>query len=641
MLVSRFAICAAAGAALALAASAPAGAADVTAGAAAVQVQSSQAVGFEMFLPLRNVAALDALLASQQLAGSPDYQKWLTPLQFHEQFGPTDAQVARVTATLAAAGLTVTQAHSRSLQVEGSAAAVQRMFGTRLVYAAGPAGRRMVAQGGFALPQSLSQEGAIVAHFTPGVRMHPHARVAKIDLKALAGPNNRYSASGPYWYNDLKQAYDYPSYQTKAPLTGKPLDGQGTSVAIVMESDVLDSDVAAVFNHENWTTTTGKPVPTLAGRVPIDGGAPFSPESDGSFEASLDVQQVLGGAPGASVYLYNTPDLSDEAILSAYLDIVESNKIDVVSSSFGGCELFYSAAYNGGTDMYGIMDVFDELFKQGNSQGITFVASSGDSGGLGCVDLTYASGLPGGKFIAGVEEPASSPHVTAVGGTNLITTTPPSPQTTPATLTSKYVSENAFGDPELPYDPYGFGVNASGGYWGAGGGISAHFARPDYQSLALSFNEVKSRMRMVPDVGMQVGGCPGGITADPNCGADDSRSAVVISFGGELVGVIGTSVAAPEFAGMAALGVQRFGHRLGNLNTYIYNTGYVQTLIGASAPNYQFYHRNIPGFDGLYNTDPTKQPYNFLTGNGTPDVRKFLALTTAQPAGNPQTPSNP
>ena len=637
MLVSRFAIGAAAGAvaAFAVAASTPAA-------AATAEVQSSQLVGFELFLPLRNSADLDALLAAQQQQGSPDYMKWLTPQQFHAEFGPTDAQVARVTATLAAAGLTVDQVHSRSLHVEGSAAAVQQLFGTRLVYTATAAGAtRLAAQGGVILPASLAQEGAVVAHFEPNVRMRPHARAAQIDAKALSNPLNRYSQSGPYWYNDLKQAYDYPSYQTKAPLTGKQLNGQGAKVAIVMSSDVLDSDIAAVFNHENWTTTTGTPTPTLAGRVAINGGSPFSTQSDGSFEASLDVQQVLGGAPGASVYLYNLPDLSDESILTAYLDIVEGNKIDVVSSSFGECELFYSAAYNNGTDMTATLAVYDDLFRQGNAQGITFVASSGDSGGLGCLDLTYANGLPGGKFIPGVETPASSPHVTAVGGTNLITTTPPSPQTSPPTLTSKYVDENAYGDAELPYDPYGVGVTATGGYWGAGGGISAYFARPAYQSLTVQFNEVKSRMRTVPDVGMQVGGCPAGITADPNCGADGSRSAVVISFGGSFVGVIGTSVAAPEFAGMAALGVQRFGHRLGNLNTYIYDTGFVQTLIGAIAPTERFYHRNIPGYDGLYNTDPTKQPYNFMTGNGTPDVRRFLGLETAQPAGNPQTVSNP
>jgi len=299
MLVSRFAIGAAAGAVavLAIAVSTPASAS----GVATEQVQSSQQVGFELFLPLRNVAALESLLAAQQLEGSPDYQHWLTPQQFHDSFGPLDAQVARVTASLAAAGLSVTAAHTRSLHIEGSATAVQKLFGTRLVYMTTTTGaKRMAAQGGLVLPAALAQEGAIVAHFEPTIRMHSHARAAKIDTTQLANPQNRYAANGPYWYNDLKQAYDYPSYQTRAPLTGKQLNGQGVNVAIVMESDVLDSDIAAVFNHEHWTTTTGTPVPTLAARVLIDGGAPFSTDSDGSFEASLDVQQVLGGAPGAS-----------------------------------------------------------------------------------------------------------------------------------------------------------------------------------------------------------------------------------------------------------------------------------------------------------------------------------------------------
>ncbi|HLZ65489.1 MAG TPA: S53 family serine peptidase [Aliidongia sp.] len=636
MLVSRFAIGAAAGAAVALSlvAATPAGAASAT----IQQLQSSQQVNFELFLPLQNTAVLDSLLQAQQTQGSPSYHKWLTPQQFHTQFGPSDAQVARVKATLAAAGLTVTQTHSRSLAVQGSANAVQQLLGTRLANVPnGNGGQRIAAQGGIVLPKALAQEGAVVVHFAPTIRMHTHAHRVAIDAKTLAAPQSRKAQNGPYWYNDLRQAYDYPSIQN--------FDGTGTSVAIVMASDVLDSDIKAVFDHENWSQTMNFPDPGLYEHAVLPGGAPFDPNNGASDEASLDVQQVLGGAPGAHVTLVDTPDLSDASIISAYLTIVESDQFDVVSSSFGACELFYSPAYNGGQSFYGVLDVYDELFKQGNAQGITFVASSGDSGGLGCVDLAYLSGQQGGKFIAGVEMPASSPHVTAVGGTNLITTTPPSPQTTPATLTSKYVSENANGDPELPYDPYGFinhgqPVLASGGYWGAGGGISTHFPRPAYQSLVVGFEEVKSGMRTLPDIGMQVGGCPAGITAS-TCDADGSRSAVVISVGGQFVGVIGTSVAAPEFASVVALGVQRFGTRLGNLNNYIYNTGYLQTLSGNAAPNLQVYHRNIPGFDGLYNADPTKQPYNFITGNGTPDVRKFLQMTNVPAAGNPQTTSNP
>jgi subtilase family serine protease len=636
MLVSRFALATAAGAValFGLSSAEPARAA-----AATEQVQSSQLVGFELFLPLRNAAALDALLEAQQIAGSPQYQQWLTPQQFHDQFGPTAATLAQVKATLAAAGLAVTATHTQSLHVEGSALAVQKLFGTRLVYAPnGVGGLRLAAQGALSMPQALASQGAVVVHFSPSVHMRSHARKVSLTAKDL-DPANRLAANGPYWYNDLKQAYDYPSYQAKAPLTGKQLNGQGVKVGIVMASDILDSDVKAVFDHEHWTTTTGTPDPVLAGRVAINGGAPFDPNNGASFEASLDVQQVLGGATGASVYLYNTPDLSDEQIIDAYLTIVEANNIDVVSSSFGGCELFYAPAYNGGVNEYGILNIYDAVFKQGSAQGISFIASSGDSGGLGCPDPNYLLGKPS-KFVAGVEAPAVDPYVTGVGGTNLITTAPPSPQTTPPTLTSKYVSENAFGDPELPYDPYGLGSNVTGGYWGAGGGISTFFARPSYQSLILGYEEVKSRARTVPDLGMQVGGCPAGISAD-TCGADGSRSAVIIGFDGNFYGVIGTSVAAPEFAGVAALGVQRFGHRLGLLNTYIYNAAYVQKLLGASYAPYRFYHQNIPGFDGLYNTDPTRQPYNFITGNGTPDVRNFLSLSNVAAAGNPQTISNP
>jgi len=227
--------------------------------------------------------------------------------------------------------------------------------------------------------------------------------------------------------------------------------------------------------------------------------------------------------------------------------------------------------------------------------------------------------------------------VTAVGGTNLSTTKPPSPQTTPPTLTSKYVSENADGDPEIPYDPYGLGINVSGGYWGAGGGISDHFASPAYQLLVLTATALQKRT--VPDVGMQVGGCPGGIAVTP-CSPD--RSFVIIWDGGSAAGVIGTSVSSPEFVGALALRVQKTGGRLGNVNYYLYDRSLLQDLVGAgfAPPQFQYYHRNIPGFDGLYHTDYLIRDYNFITGNGTPDVRKLLDLGNLS-AGDPQTSGNP
>jgi hypothetical protein len=52
----------------------------------------------------------------------------------------------------------------------------------------------------------------------------------------------------------------------------------------------------------------------------------------------------LGTAPGAQETLYNIPDLSDSSILDGYAAVNEDNVVDVVSSSFGECELYYTAA---------------------------------------------------------------------------------------------------------------------------------------------------------------------------------------------------------------------------------------------------------------------------------------------------------
>jgi subtilase family serine protease len=258
------------------------------------------------------------------------------------------------------------------------------------------------------------------------------------------------------------------------------------------------------------------------------------------------------------------------------------------------------------------------------------MASSGDSGGLDCPSVNYLTGAKGPyRFLAGVETPADSSYVTAVGGTNLVTTAPFA-----KSLTSVYVSENANGDPEIPYDPFGLGKKVSGGYWGAGGGVSQHFAKPAYQNLV----PTGASRRALPDIGMQVGGCPAGISKSP-CGSP--RSSVFEYLGGQLVSVIGTSVASPEFAGVAALLVQRSGGRVGNLNTYIYTQAAKKGSSGGGGFSAaQYYHRDIPGFDGLYHAAPNK-PYNFITGTGTPNVHFWLGLPKFPVAGNPQTPSNP
>lgn len=577
---------------------------------------ATQPVTFEVFLPLRNRPALDALLRDQQRPGAPSYHQWLTPSQFALQFGPSAQDMATARATLSSQGFSITAQHTRSFQVSATVSAVQRSFGTTLSRATFSNGTtRIVPNTSPTLPASLQAQGATAVMFSGRPPLHSNGRYA-----ANADPSNRSSVAGGYWFTDLKQAYDYPSYQATA--NGKRLDGTGVSVAILMSNDVLDSDTAIVFNHEKFTAITGKPVPTIQ-RVLIDGGAPFDPSA--SFESSLDVQTVLGGAPGAAVTLVNTPDLSDKSIIDGYLYIIESNQYDIVNSSFGGCELFYTAAYNGGQDYTGLLALYDDLFKQGNAQGITFVASSGDEGGLSCPDTNYFAGTGPSRFVPSIQFPSDSPSVTGVGGGNLLTSF-----RTPPTLRSTYVSENALGDPEIAYDPYNFGANVAGGFWGAGGGISVYFPKPDYQALV---NTGSPTFRTTPDVGMLVGGCPGGIALIP-CGPN--RSYVIIAIGGQLAGVIGTSVSSPEFVSAAALFIENTGKRVGNLNPYLYSVAAQQNAGGLAA-----FNRAIPGFDGKWSNAAPAGGYSYLAGNGTPKVRALFGMQTLPAAGDPQTASNP
>lgn len=582
-----------------------------------VPLPAGEMVSFEVFLPLRDTAALDTLLRDQQTPGSPSYHQWLTPDQFASRFGPTEEDRTAAEAAMTSRGFMIAARHAHSFQVTGAVGSVQRAFGAPLARARFSNGAsRIVPAARMTLPAGLQARGATVAMFSGRPPLHSNARFA-----ANADPNNRSSASGGYWFTDLKQAYDYPSYQATTP-NGQRLDGTGVNVAVLMTNDVLDSDIAAVFDHEKFTAVTGKPVPAIQ-RVLIDGGAPF--DANDSFEASLDVQTVLGGAPGSTVTLVNIPDLSDKSIIDGYLHIVESNRYDIVNSSFGGCELFYTAAYNGGQDETGLLDAFDALFKQGNAQGITFVASSGDEGGLSCPDTNYITGAGPSRFVPSIQFPSDSPHVTGVGGGNLITSF-----RTPPTLRSTYVSENALGDPEIAYDPYGVGANVAGGFWGAGGGISAHFAKPDYQGLV---NTGSASFRTTPDVGMLVGGCPGNLALVP-CGPN--RSYVIIALGGTFYGVIGTSVSSPEFVSAVALYVQKTGARAGNLNTYLYSVAARQNAGGVAA-----YNRAIPGFDGKWTGAAPAGGYTYLVGNGTPKVRALFGMTDQPAAGDPWTPSNP
>ncbi len=554
-----------------------------------VSTQSRGALTVNVHLPLRNAQQLEALVRAQSDKTSPQYQHWLTPAQFRDAYGASASDVQTAKQYLQMQGFTVTQT-SQGLIANGSQRQVESTFGVHMRQVMSNGRSTLSADHIMAVPQVLTSLGATVS--VPHFKYQTHAMKASSVLPATGLPQNRRGPFGAYWFDDLKQAYGYPAFQ--------PFNGAGRTIATVISSDVLNSDTELYFRHE-----------LLTGYAPVqrrfvNGGAPFDPTTPDSFEADLDVQQEIGSAPGAQAVVYDIPVLDDANIIAGYQAVVDDNRADIVNSSFGECELDFTKDYNNGVDFTFILtQQFHDVFLQGNAQGITFVASSGDFGAFEC--LTPAGTLPAVK---GVSHPAIDPNVTAVGGTNLQTTF------IPGGLNSTYVSENAFQDPLSPTS----GLPSD--RWGSGGGVSVIFDKPPYQRLVGTGADKRSN----PDISMHMGGCPiGSVTP-----CDPARSSDIEAFNGSFFGVIGTSASSPEFCGLLAVLEQRLGGvRLGNANFYIY-------ALAATAGSNAF-NNNIPGFNGY----PSTPGYNFVVGNGTPKAAVFAQDPTGPFAGEPQTPSNP
>jgi subtilase family serine protease len=621
---------------------------------------------FRVYLPLTHTDVLERLLQSQTDTTSPNYHQWLTPAQFKQQFGPSPADVAKTRQLLEAEGFTVVGEKTQNLEVEGPVAAVERMFNTQIEKVQMKPGHVALAAADrhLNLPQSLASMGAVIPEFAPHLRAHVHSEVQRLVTNATAlsalsplatsSPAPRLATAFSFYYaNDLNEAYQLPSFQTEVtPLFSRhqeQIAGVGAHIGILISSVIDPADLALEFNStisagggaavdaQAYTANSNLPVPTVTIRAVDDGSGPFVPFTPDSDEASLDTQMSLGTAPGATETLYNIPILSDDEIVAGYTAINEDNVVDVVSSSFGECELDFLPEANGGTDFTSILKTFHALFQQGNAQGITFLASSGDNGAPDCLSFSFDNNPRNGtKFVLGVENPADDPNVTAVGGTNLQTVA------SPGVDDAKYLSENANFDPRVPAEfelQNGSIVSVGNNTWGSGGGFSKIFSKPLYQFLV---DTGSNQHRAVPDVSLMMGGCPG--DADINAQNCEilPRSAVIVWIGGVPSLLIGTSSASPEMAGVLALAVELNHGRLGNVNPLIYSLSAVQSIFGGvNAPQaLQYFHRNIIGDNNGFKVKPG-QAYSEVLGNSTLDVKNFLQLQGAAPAGTPSTPSNP
>lgn len=146
----------------------------------------------------------------------------------------------------------------------------------------------------------------------------------------------------------------------------------------------------------------------------------YNNQSDPGGEAQLDVEYLMGLAPGSPTYFYsvsalNPYDPENEGFLT-WLNVVadESNPPLVQSLSYGDVEADVFQINNASAYDYGTR--CDEEFMQMGLRGISVLVSSGDDGLAGSY---IRDNVTLGCSQAWPAWPASSPYITSIGATQL------------------------------------------------------------------------------------------------------------------------------------------------------------------------------------------------------------------------------
>lgn len=451
----------------------------------------------------RNSSALAAYATAVASPGSALYHHYLTVAQFAARFGASPSAIAKVRAAVEAHGMTAGATTANGLALEVSPAA-----GPSNVFDAGGHLKLLLGDGALdRLVQAVIEPSAPAPRASVTVHTGPifdplspgRARLTSSPQGAgTAGPQPCRAAqafaatTAAHTADQIASAYGLSGYYAAGD------EGLGATIALYELEPFSASDVAAY----QACYGTDAAVSTVA----VDGGAGSGP---GDGEAAMDVEDLVGLAPQASIKVYEGPP-SGAGAYDIYSRIISDDTAQVISTSWGMCEALKGSVTTSPENT---------LFEEAAVQGQSFLAASGDDGSDDCGDGRQA-----------VDDPASQPWATAVGATSL--------------------------------EPSG---NAVWNDWlgATGGGVSRMWGRPKYQTAAaqpqsgVTCGSSGTACREVPDIS---------VDGDPTSG-------YVAYYDGAWRSVGGTSVSAPTVAALAALADASpacDGARIGFLNPSLY-----------------------------------------------------------------------
>ncbi|MGA7672921.1 MAG: S53 family peptidase [Nitrolancea sp.] len=571
----------------------------------------SSDIGFRVYLDWQNQSALESLAAAVSDPANKSYGQYLSPQQFHKQFAPSQQSVNAVTSWLRGQGFKIVYTPNNNLYVsaEGTVAQAAAAFGTSFgMYQVEGISLRSPSSD-ISMPSSIAplvsgviglDDSAQLVHTNiandPSAPPAP-AFVSAKPCSAYWGEQAATDFSNPYGAGDL--AYIPCGYTPQQILGAYGLansgyDGSGQTVAIIdaYASPTIQQDL------DQWSSNRDLPSTTI--QQIVAPGTYHHPER-GQFqdpqgwygEETLDIEAVHGMAPQAHIIYVGAPN-NFQDLDAALNHVVDKHLASIVTNSYG---------WNSELLPPGFIKPFNQILMQGAAEGIGIYFSSGDNS-----DESQTVGYVSADF------PASSPWVTAVGGTSLA-----------VGADNNYLFETGWGTSKSSWTDGAWSPTPPGTWiYGGGGGVSRIFPEPSYQVGVVPqsvFDAQKRTGRAVPDISMD---------GDPNTGYLIGQTQTfpdgTIQYSEYRLG--GTSLSSPLMAGVMALVNQAAGTPLGFVNPLLYErvagTSAVHDVVDPSstvAGVRADYANSVDDSDGLvYSLRTFNQTLSLDTTPGYDDV---------------------
>jgi subtilase family serine protease len=572
-------------------------------------------------------ADLQVLLTDQQNPSSRLYHQWLTPEQFAARFGLPESELNKIQDWLQQQGFAIDSiARGRTmLRFSGNAAQINAAFATELHTYALPASSRVETHfAPITAPRIPPELSPLVESISNLDDFRPKSLLR---LVAATRPRPQFSGYDQTIFfapPDVALQYDI------LPAYADGFDGAGQSIAIVGQSQITLSDI------ESFQSAAGLPVkdPNL---ILIPGtGAPVHVPGD-ETESDLDLEWSGAIARGATLTLVYTGSSSNLGAFDAIEYAIDNRIANLVSISYGACE----------TALAGFS--LETFFEQAAAQGQTVVAASGDSGSSDCFGdsrLTVEQ-----QQALAIDYPASSPSVTAVGGTEISQANPAYESQGGGYWEKSNGSADIFASLTRPVPEQAWNEDKTcasfanqGGVpiCSGGGGASALFTRPKWQAGVPGIPS--GNQRDVPDVALAASIFnPGYLfcSSDQSAWQQNQVSSCSAGFRDEVTGDLtaagGTSFAAPIFAGMMAIVNQQQGYVTGSgpANPNLYE-------LASNSATYASAFHDITNGDNECDSGPTyclgtrgfaaNPGYDQVTGLGTIDLAHLASAWPASTA---------